>query len=80
MAETHEIVLVNEFVEVRVRAIESRNGRALEIHSGRTGHTTVLDPFALDVLASISPQELVNLVQRQYDGPPTNAADVQGLP
>lgn len=62
-----ETVLVNEFVEIRLRVVETRCGRALEIHSGRTGETTVLDPFALDLLASVSPGDLGGLVQRQYD-------------
>ena len=45
-----DLVIANEFAEVFVRKIHTRNGVRLEIHSPRLGHTVQLDALELESL------------------------------
>lgn len=66
-ATSEQILIVNEFVEVRVRPVRTRNGAGLEIYSARTQDSATFDAFALDLLANLRPEDLMAVVQRQYD-------------
>ena len=61
-----EFVLMNEFSEVRVRVVETRNGRGLEVYSPRLGSTNRFDPLALEVLSQISRDDVSQLLHRLY--------------
>jgi hypothetical protein len=50
------IVIANEFVDVEVRRVHTRNGVRLEIYSPRRGTTIRLDAMVLDALTWQQPE------------------------
>lgn len=54
--EDEPIVIANEFVDVEVRRVRTRNGVRLEIHSPRRGTTIWLDAMVLDALTWQQPE------------------------
>ncbi|WP_326834743.1 hypothetical protein VSH64_07405 [Amycolatopsis rhabdoformis] len=59
------IVIANEFVDVVVRKIETRNGMRLDIWSPRRGSRVRLDAVALDCLSFQDPELISELLQRR---------------
>jgi hypothetical protein len=59
--------LINEFAEVRLRLLATRNGRVLELSAPRLGTRIVLDAFALELLTQLSVAELSDRIQESYD-------------
>ncbi|HEX6522278.1 MAG TPA: hypothetical protein VF070_20070 [Streptosporangiaceae bacterium] len=55
-AEGEPIIIANEFVDVEVRRVHTRNGVRLEIHSPRRGTTIRLDAMILDALTWQQPE------------------------
>lgn len=58
------IVIVNEFAEVVVRKVETRNGVRLELWSPRRGSMIHLDAVALDCLSYSEPELITELLTR----------------
>jgi len=58
------IVIANEFADVVVRKVETRNGVRLEIYSPRRGACIRYDAVALDVLSYQEPQFITDLLTR----------------
>lgn len=52
------IVLRNEFTEVVVRRVRTRNGERLEVASPKTGHAIRLDAMALEGLSWQDPEAI----------------------
>lgn len=50
------ITIANEFAEIRVRRVDSRNGSRLLVESPRTGRWVTLCPLELEALTWQSPQ------------------------
>lgn len=50
------ITVANEFSEIRVRRVDSRNGSRLLVESPRTGRWVTLCPLELEALTWQSPQ------------------------
>ncbi|MGH9057483.1 MAG: dihydrodiol dehydrogenase [Acidimicrobiales bacterium] len=64
--------LLNEFAEVQVRKVRTRNGARLEIVSPRTGTSVRLCPVELEALTRASDEALSALVgSRLNTTPPT---------
>ncbi|TCP43616.1 hypothetical protein EV191_12113 [Tamaricihabitans halophyticus] len=55
-AATEDIVVANEFAEVWVRRVETRNGARLLIESPRSGQWITLCPLELEALTWQTPQ------------------------
>jgi hypothetical protein len=53
--------IANEFADVQVRVVHTRNGARLEIASPRRGHTIQLCPVELEAL-SAQPKSLLSLL------------------
>jgi hypothetical protein len=51
-----EITIANEFAEVRVRRVETRNGARLMISAPRSGQWITLCPLELEALTWQTPQ------------------------
>ncbi len=68
-----EVTFINEFAEVRVRVVETRTGRLLELHAPRLDSTVRLDTFALELLSQLDPAALSDLLQHTYERPEPNA-------
>ena len=62
-----ETTFMNEFSEVRVRVIETRNGELLQLEAPRVGARATLDAFSLELLTQIDLAILSDLVQHGYD-------------
>lgn len=58
------IVVANEFVDVVVRKVATRNGVRLEIWSPRRGSCVRFDAVALDVLSYQDPEFITELLRR----------------
>lgn len=58
------IVIANEFADVVVRKVETRNGVRLEIWSPRRGTCVRYDAVALDVLSYQEPEFITKLLSR----------------
>ena len=53
--ERDAILIANEFAEVRVQRVETRNGTRLLIESPKTGHRIALCPLELEALTWQNP-------------------------
>jgi hypothetical protein len=58
------IVIANEFADVVVRKISTRNGMRLELWSPRRGTSVRFDAVALDVLSYQEPEFITELLAR----------------
>lgn len=58
------IVIANEFADVVVRKVETRNGVRLELWSPRRGTCVRYDAVALDVLSYQEPEFITGLLSR----------------
>jgi hypothetical protein len=58
------IVIANEFADVVVRRVETRNGMRLDIWSPRRGSRVLLDAVALDCLTFQEPELITQLLSR----------------
>lgn len=58
------IVIANEFADVVIRKIETRNGMRLDIWSPRRGSRVQLDAVALDCLSYQEPELISQLIAR----------------
>lgn len=58
------IVVANEFADVRVRRIRTRNGVRLEIFSPRRGTRVHLDAVELDLLSFQEPEVFSEMLER----------------
>ena len=59
------IVIANEFADVVVRRVETRNGVRLDIWSPRRGSRILLDAVALDCLSYQEPELITELLARR---------------
>lgn len=59
------IVIANEFADVVVRRVETRNGMRLDIWSPRRGSRIQLDAVALDCLSYQEPELITELLARR---------------
>ncbi|GCD91185.1 hypothetical protein [Nocardioides sp. LS1] len=59
------ILIANEFADVVVRKIETRNGMRLDIWSPRRGSRIMLDALALDCLSYQEPELITQLLARR---------------
>ncbi len=66
------IELGNEFAEVVVRKVRTRNGARLLISSPKSGHSIALCPLELEALTWQDPSSLSLLVSNPY-GPVENS-------
>ncbi len=58
------IVIANEFADVVVRKVSTRNGMRLELWSPRRGTCVRFDAVALDVLSYQEPEFITQLLSR----------------
>jgi hypothetical protein len=58
------IVIANEFADVVVRKVETRNGMRLDIWSPKRGSRVQLDAVALDCLSFQEPELITQLLSR----------------
>lgn len=58
------IVIANEFADVVVRKVETRNGVRLELWSPRRGTCIRLDAVALDAISYQDPEFITGLLSR----------------
>lgn len=63
--ESGPIVIANEFADVVVRKIETRNGMRLDIWSPRRGTRVLLDAVALDCLSFQDPEFITEMLARR---------------
>ena len=63
--ESGPIVIANEFADVVVRKIETRNGMRLDIWSPRRGTRVLLDAVALDCLSFQEPDLITEMLARR---------------
>jgi hypothetical protein len=63
------IEVTNEFAQVRVRKVWTRNGERLEISSPRLGHTIRLDALALESLTWQTMETFTRFLETPF-GPP----------
>lgn len=61
------VVIANEFVDVEVRRVHTRNGVRLEIFSPRRGTSVRLDAMVLDCLTWQPPQVFSELLRSETD-------------
>ena len=59
------IVIANEFADVVVRRVPTRNGMRLDIWSPRRGTRILLDAVALDCLSYQEPELITELLARR---------------
>ncbi|MFE0419294.1 dihydrodiol dehydrogenase [Streptomyces tendae] len=59
------IVIANEFADVVIRKVETRNGMRLDIWSPRRGSRILLDAVALDCLTFQEPELISELLSRR---------------
>jgi hypothetical protein len=57
-------VIANEFADVVIRKVETRNGMRLDIWSPRRGSRVQLDAVALDCLSYQEPELISQLIAR----------------
>ncbi|MBR8640536.1 dihydrodiol dehydrogenase [Streptomyces tuirus] len=58
------IVIANEFADVVVRKVQTRNGVRLDVWSPRRGTRVMLDAVALDCLSFQEPELITELLSR----------------
>ncbi|MFF5991294.1 hypothetical protein [Prauserella flavalba] len=61
-----EIVLANEFAEIRVCRVETRNGSRLLIESPKSGQWVALCPFELEALTWQNPRTFSAMIGRPF--------------
>ncbi|MEU9348513.1 hypothetical protein AB0D74_45695 [Streptomyces sp. NPDC048278] len=61
-----EIVLANEFAEVRICRVETRNGSRLLIESPKSGQWVALCPLELEALTWQNPQTFSQMIGRPF--------------
>jgi hypothetical protein len=66
-AATEPIVIANEFVDVEVRRVLTRNGVRLEIYSPRRGTSVRLDAMVLDALTWQQPEVFSDMLRSESD-------------
>lgn len=59
------LVVVNEFADVRIQRVHTRNGQRLEITSPRRGTSVLLDAVELECLTWQSPETFSDLLARR---------------
>jgi len=64
-AHSEPIVIANEFVDVEVRPVLTRNGIRLEIRSPRRGTSVRLDAMVLDALTVQPPEVFSDLLRSE---------------
>lgn len=57
------IIIANEFVDVEIRRVPTRNGVRLEIYSPRRGRRVRLDAMVLDALTWQSPEVFSDMLK-----------------
>lgn len=62
------IIIANEFVDVEVRRVLTRNGVRLEIYSPRRGRRVRLDAMVLDALTWQSPEVFSDMLKSDSGG------------
>lgn len=62
----HVIELGNEFAEVLIRKIDTRNGSRLLISSPKSGHSISLCPLELEALTWQNQESLSKLINNPY--------------
>lgn len=67
-AESERIVVANEFAEVAVRRVATRNGTRLEIFSPRRGTRILLDAVELDCLSYQEPGVFTTMLEQTPNG------------
>lgn len=65
MSEDEPMIIANEFVDVEVRRVHTRNGVRLEIHSPRRGTTIRLDAMVLDALTWQQPEVFSQMLRSE---------------
>ena len=63
--DTEPLIIANEFVDVEVRRVHTRNGVRLEIHSPRRGTTIRLDAMVLDALTWQEPEVFSEMLRSE---------------
>ena len=63
--ETDALVIANEFVDVVVRRVLTRNGVRLEIFSPRRGTRVRLDAVALDCISYQPPETFTEMLSKK---------------
>lgn len=58
------IIVANEFADVVIRRVETRNGMRLDIWSPKRGSRVLLDAVALDCLSFQDPELITELLSR----------------
>lgn len=64
--EPGEITLANEFSEIRVRKVETRNGARLLIESPKSGQWVTLCPLELEALTWQGPQTFSAMIGHPF--------------
>ncbi|MEU6661979.1 hypothetical protein [Streptomyces sp. NPDC046821] len=59
------VIIANEFADVVIRKVETRNGMRLEIWSPRRGSRVLLDAVALDCLSFQEPGFITEMLARR---------------
>ncbi|MGH3262073.1 MAG: hypothetical protein ACRDQ1_17580 [Sciscionella sp.] len=62
------IIIANEFADVTVRRVRTRNGARLEIFSPRRGTRVLLDAVELDCLSYQQPEAFTAMLERTPGG------------
>lgn len=62
------IIVANEFVDVEVRRVLTRNGVRLEIYSPRRGKRVRLDAMVLDALTWQPPETFSDMLKSESGG------------
>jgi hypothetical protein len=57
------IEIANEFANVHVRKVHTRNGERLEIRSPRRDTLLRLDPMELEAISGLDPESLARLLE-----------------
>ncbi len=63
--DSEPMVIANEFVDVEVRRVHTRNGVRLEIYSPRRGTTIRLDAMVLDALTWQDPEVFSDMLRHE---------------
>jgi hypothetical protein len=63
MSTPEPIIIANEFTDVEVRRVHTRNGVRLEIYSPRRGTSVRLDAMVLDALTWQEPETFSDMLR-----------------
>lgn len=74
-ADDPPITIANEFAEVRVRKVFTRNGERLEIDAFRRGHRVLLDAVELESLSWQTPETFSKFLQASIGPDEAGPAD-----